>query len=60
VSQLPNEVTEPMARAALDYLDELRSSYLINLNYYIDESVIIEIYRRMEAVRSGNYPPHNQ
>jgi len=49
-----------MARAALDYLDELRSSYLINLNYYIDESVIIEIYRRMEAVRSGNYPPHNQ
>jgi hypothetical protein len=53
-----NLATEPMVRAALEYLGYLRASCRIDLNYYIDENVIAEMYQRMETVRTGSVPPH--
>lgn len=46
--------TERMVRAALDYLDYLRVSCRINLNYYIDEEIIAGVYQRMETARAEN------
>lgn len=55
-----NSPTEPMVRTALDYLDYLRVSCRIDLNYYIDERVITEVYQRMEAVRARSARSQNQ
>ena len=46
-----NEPNEAMVQAALEQLDYLRVSCRINLNYYIDERVIADLYRMMKAVR---------
>lgn len=56
----PNAPTELMVRTALDYLDYLRVSCRIDLNYYMDERVISEVYQRMEAVRVRSAQLQNQ
>lgn len=53
-----NLATEPMVKAAHEYLAYPRASCRIDLNYYLDESVSAEIYQRMETVRTGSVSPH--
>lgn len=59
MSMSVNEPNEPMVQVALEHLDYLRASCRINLNYYIDERVIADLYRMMEAVRVRSAQPQN-
>jgi hypothetical protein len=58
MNHMPNHATGDMTRAALALLDDLRVSYRLDLNYYIDEAVIGDLYQRMEEVRTRNALPH--
>jgi hypothetical protein len=53
-----NLAAEPMVKAAHEYLACPRASCRIDLNYYVDENVIAEMYQKMDTVRTGSVPPH--
>lgn len=53
-----NLATEPMVKAALEYLAYTRASCRIDLNYYLDENVVAGMCQRMDTVRTGSVSHH--
>lgn len=49
-------VTPAMTVCAMEYIDYLRCDCRINLNDYLDEAIMAEIYLRMRAARPKIVP----